>query len=81
MFENQKAAAVANENAPDSPLAGVFAAAVAKVGELAKTIDAAADDHFDAQPNEVSWAHVGTALWMRDELQRLVDVMQGNRKI
>ena len=49
-----------------------FMAKVAEVQQALAEIQAAADEHFDASPDEVTWAHVGD---VEHTLAQLKDVL------
>jgi hypothetical protein len=50
-----------------------FLAAKAEIDAMLARLQALSDDHFDAQPDEVNWGHVGTLEHYAELLKRITD--------
>ena len=47
---------------------GAFVSKLAEIGEALTALQQAADDHFGADPDHVSWGHVGDLGWILEQL-------------
>jgi len=52
---------------------GRFIGQIGEINERLAELQAFADDHFGYHPDEVTWAHVGTAGWFLERLTELTD--------
>jgi hypothetical protein len=55
-----------------------FVAARSGIDRLLAELAALSADHFHANPEEVTWGHVGTANHIRDRLQEIASFAAGN---
>ena len=57
-----------NSNALDA-----FLAAKADIDTMLARLAALSDDHFETNPDEINWGHVGTLNHYRDRLREITD--------
>jgi hypothetical protein len=50
-----------------------FLAAKFEIDAMLARLQSLSDAHFDASPDEISWAHVGTLSHYRDKLREITD--------
>lgn len=55
-----------------------FIAAKAEIDRLLSELTALSADHFHANPDDITWSHVGTANHIRDGLQVVASFAAGN---
>jgi hypothetical protein len=55
-----------------------FITAKAEIDKLLADLAALSADHFNANPDEVNWGHVGSAGHIRDRLQEIASFAAGN---
>jgi hypothetical protein len=60
----------------DTALAA-FIAAKSEIDRLLAELAALSSDHFHANPDEITWGHVGTANHIRERLQEIASFATG----
>jgi hypothetical protein len=55
-----------------------FIAAKGDIDRLLAQLAALSVDHLHANPDEITWGHVGTANHIRDRLQEIANFASGN---
>ncbi len=50
-----------------------FVARKAEIDAMLERIQALSDDHFDTNPDEINWGHVGTLTHYAELLKRITD--------
>jgi hypothetical protein len=60
----------------DTALAA-FIAAKSEIDRLLAELAALSSDHFHANPDEITWGHVGTANHIRERLQEVASFATG----
>jgi metal-dependent amidase/aminoacylase/carboxypeptidase family protein len=63
---------------PNDQALAAFIAAKAEIDNLLAELAALSADHFHANPDEITWSHVGTASHIRDRLQEIGSFAAGN---
>jgi hypothetical protein len=59
---------------PNKPQAiDAFIARKAEIDAMLERIQALSDDHFDTNPDEINWGHVGTLAHYAELLKRITD--------
>lgn len=59
---------------PNKPQAiDAFIARKAEIDAMLERIKALSDDHFDTNPDEINWGHVGTLAHYAELLKRITD--------
>ena len=59
---------------PNKPQAiDAFIARKAEIDTMLERIQALSDDHFDTNPDEINWGHVGTLAHYAELLKRITD--------
>jgi hypothetical protein len=61
----------------DTALAA-FIATKTEIDRLLAELAALSADHFHANPDEITWGHVGTANHVRERLQEIASFAAGN---
>lgn len=51
-----------------------FIAAKLEIDTMLERLKALSDDHFEANPDEINWGHVGTLSHYRDKLREITDM-------
>jgi len=51
-----------------------FIAAKLEIDTMLERLKALSDDHFEANPDEINWGHVGTLSHYRDKLHEITDM-------
>ncbi len=51
-----------------------FIAAKLEIDSMLERLKALSDDHFEANPDEINWGHVGTLSHYRDKLREITDM-------
>lgn len=51
-----------------------FIAAKLEIDTMLERLKALSDDHFEANPDEINWGHVGTLSHYRDKLRQITDM-------
>ena len=52
---------------------GAFVARKTEIDAMLERIQALSDDHFDTNPDEINWGHVGTLAHYAELLKRITD--------
>ncbi len=60
--------------ADNSKALDAFVAAKLEIDSMLERLKALSDDHFETNPNEINWGHVGTLSHYRDKLREILDV-------
>jgi len=63
------------ETALDRFMTNVF-----EIRDSLEIIQAAADEHFDTNPDKVNWGDVGTAAHINKQLQDIVAIIRGEER-
>lgn len=51
-----------------------FIAAKLEIDTMLERLKALSDDHFEANPDEINWGHVGSLSHYRDKLREITDM-------
>ncbi|SUZ33246.1 hypothetical protein ROE7235_03015 [Roseibaca ekhonensis] len=57
----------------NSTAVDAFLAAKAEIDNMLARLTALSDDHFETDPDEIHWGHVGTLSHYRDSLREISD--------
>ena len=57
----------------NSKAIGAFLAAKFEIDVMLERLAALSEDHFDTNPDEINWGHVGTLNHYRDRLREIID--------
>lgn len=57
----------------DSKAVDAFLATKAEIDDMLARLTALSDDHFETDPDELHWGHVGTLNHYRDRLREISD--------
>jgi len=57
----------------NSKAIGAFLAAKFEIDVMLERLAALSEDHFDTNPDEINWGHVGTLNHYRDRLREITD--------
>ena len=58
----------------NSKAVDAFIAAKLEIDTMLERLKALSDDHFEANPDEINWGHVGTLSHYRDKLREITDM-------
>ncbi|MEW6018160.1 MAG: hypothetical protein AB1760_08810 [Pseudomonadota bacterium] len=51
-----------------------FIAARLEIDSMLERLKALSDDHFETNPDEINWGHVGSLSYYRDKLREITDM-------